>query len=126
MSSLPAPPDHRPYRRMSEPGPSQTLYAVGEDGRVTRLELRQIGWQGQTGALYSLGEDVDPKNHEPGSWSPTWAIAHSDDIDPAWLAERIAASAKNADDPCSVCGCTTHSCCGDCDCCAEHRTAEES
>jgi hypothetical protein len=76
--SMPAPPNERPYLQMSEPGQEQTVYTVDPAGRVTRLTQRQIGWQGQSGAFYALGEH--PSRHEPGSYAPIWVTAHSDDM----------------------------------------------
>lgn len=74
MSTLPKPPDTRPYRAMSATGPEVTV--TGEDYRQT---LRQVGWLGQTGAFYSL--DEKPSAHEGGGFAPLWFIAHSDRID---------------------------------------------
>lgn len=80
--SMPAPPDRRPYRRMSESGTEETAYQVDKTGRVTRLVYRQIGWLGQSGAFYAIGGGADPMQHEPGSFAPIWAIAHADDTIP--------------------------------------------
>lgn len=60
-----APPNTRPYRLASAPGDELTF-----DGYGNRHTFRQIGWHGQSGALYALGED--PSAHEPGSFSPLW------------------------------------------------------
>ena len=80
--SLQAPPDHRPYRRMSESGTEETVYQVDKTGRMTRLVYRQIGWLGQSGAFYAIDGDADPMRHEPGSFAPIWVIAHADDAIP--------------------------------------------
>lgn len=66
------PPNVRPYRAQHEPG-TEVSALVGD----WRQTLRQVGWQGQTGAFYSLDEDPSP--FEPGSFSPLWVVAHSDD-----------------------------------------------
>jgi hypothetical protein len=92
--SLPIPPDRRPYRRLSGPGGlEQTAYTVDANGRVTRTVLRQVGWHGQSGAFYALGDDTYPMQHEPGSWSPMWVITHTDDVP----AEEFAALAHKDD-----------------------------
>lgn len=65
------PPDRRPYRAAHEPGDELSITAGG-----TTIVFRQIGWHGQSGAFYALGED--PSKHEPGSFSPLWIIAHCD------------------------------------------------
>lgn len=73
------PTDTRPYRRMHESGPERTVVQTHPDGSKVREVLRQIGWLGQTGALYSL--DENPSATEPGSYSPLWVVAHADSID---------------------------------------------
>ncbi|HEY9440145.1 MAG TPA: hypothetical protein VIS29_16170 [Streptomyces sp.] len=50
------PPGTRPHRRQSETGPEQTVIRTEPDGSRVRLDLRQVGWHGQTGAFYSLDE----------------------------------------------------------------------
>ena len=47
-----------------------------DHGKLVRLDLDQVGWRGQTGRLYQMGDD--PSITEPGSFSPVWQIAHSD------------------------------------------------
>ena len=78
--NLPVPPDCRPYRMMSKPGDEQTAYYIDKVGRVTSMVLRQIGWQGQSGAFYALDGDAKPMEHEPGSYSPIYVIAHTDNF----------------------------------------------
>ena len=73
------PPDHRPYRRLSEPGDEKTVISTAPDGRKVRHTLRQVGWHGQTGAFYAL--DESPHLYETGSYAPMWVIAHSDRLD---------------------------------------------
>lgn len=88
---LPVPPDRRPYRKMSEAGGfEQTVYSIDPSGRVTRLALRQVGWQGQSGAFYALEGDADPKAHEPGSYAPMCITAHADDCAPEDLIALVA------------------------------------
>lgn len=87
--NLPAPTDRRPYRGQHEPGDERTVYSVDPTGRVMNLTLRQIGWQGQSGAFYALGEH--PSDHEPGSFSPIWVVAHADDMVPADLVAKVVA-----------------------------------
>lgn len=67
----------RPNRAMSATGPEIAVVGtpLGND-RPVRHTLRQVGWLGQTGALYSL--DEDPRPTEPGSYAPLYFIAHSD------------------------------------------------
>ncbi|MGI5153609.1 hypothetical protein [Microbispora sp. CA-102843] len=76
---MPKPEDRRPYRRQSEPGETKTVINTSPDGRRWRLDLRQVGWHGQSGAFYALGES--PHLYETGSYSPLWLIAHADEID---------------------------------------------
>ncbi|MFJ4847572.1 hypothetical protein [Streptomyces sp. NPDC088733] len=72
MSSLPPPPNTRPYRRASEPcGDAMRTFT---DTTVQRW--RQIGWHGQSGAFYAL--DERPADHEPGSFAPLWLLADND------------------------------------------------
>jgi hypothetical protein len=85
--NLPAPPDTRPYRRMSEDGAELVAYSVDGSGRVFRETWKQIGWQGQSGAFYALERDARPADHEPGSFSPIWVMSDSDE----WAAEDLAA-----------------------------------
>ncbi len=68
---LPPPADMRPYRRMSEPGPEmRTMTLTGDQ------LWRQVGWQGQTGAFYSL--DEKPHDHEGGSFGPLWILVDNE------------------------------------------------
>lgn len=60
-------PNTRPYRRAHLPGDERITYANGN-----RQTWRQLGWHGQSGAFYALGED--PSRHEPGSFSPLWLL----------------------------------------------------
>lgn len=72
-----AAPDKRPYRAMSATGPEIDVVGtpLGAD-RPVRHTLRQVGWLGQTGAFYTLDEEVHP--YERGSFSPLYFMAHSD------------------------------------------------
>jgi hypothetical protein len=85
--NLPAPTDRRPYRGTSESGDEQIVYSIDATGRVMDRVYRQIGWHGQSGAFYALGER--PSDHEPGSYSPIWVIAHADDIVPEDLIAKL-------------------------------------
>lgn len=76
----PAPPDRRPYRRTSESGHEITYTATDKAGRRWRQTWRQVGWHGQSGAFYALGE-TDPAAHEPGSYTPMYVLAHVDEIE---------------------------------------------
>lgn len=87
--SKPTPPDHRPYRLQSEPGDETTCYVIDPAGRVFRKVLRQIGWQGQSGAFYALSEDAKPSHHEPGSWAPIHVVAHSDEVSVGDVLDRL-------------------------------------
>jgi hypothetical protein len=71
-----APPDRRPYRRMSATGPEQT-FTTSDHSYV----FRQLGWLGQSGAFYSL--DEKPSEHERGGWAPLYLLAHADRTDEA-------------------------------------------
>jgi hypothetical protein len=71
-SSLPDPPNTRPYRAGHEPGPERRTRT--DDGYIQRW--RQVGWWGQTGAFYAL--DEKPTDHEPGSITPLWALIDND------------------------------------------------
>jgi hypothetical protein len=70
------PPDHRPHRAM---------YATGPELVVTtstyRLDLRQVGWIGQTGAFYSLDEKPLEDGYERGGVAPLYFPAHADRLD---------------------------------------------
>jgi hypothetical protein len=81
--SKPAPPDRRPYRKMYEPGPETFETVVDEDGRHRRQTWKQIGWQGQSGAFYALGDDAKPMDHEPGSFTPIHVLVDSTEEPPA-------------------------------------------
>ncbi len=63
--------NHRPYRPAHLPGDERITYADGN-----RQIWRQLGWHGQSGAFYALGED--PSRHEPGSFSPLWLLVDDD------------------------------------------------
>lgn len=70
-------PNTRPYRRAQLPGDERVTYANGN-----RQIWRQIGWHGQSGAFYALGED--PSHHERGSFAPLWLLVDDDVVlDPA-------------------------------------------
>lgn len=71
----------RPNRKMSESGQEQTVVRTEPTGQRVRLVLRQVGWIGQTGDLYALGEDPSPT--EPGGFGPLWFMAHGDVIEDA-------------------------------------------
>lgn len=78
---LPAPPDRRPYRPMSATG-DQVVHTVTDvAGRRYRYRWRQVGWHGQSGALYALGDDAKPGDHEPGSFAPLYALVERDEIE---------------------------------------------
>jgi len=64
---------------MSEPGDEMVTVLTEPTGQKVRYTLRQIGWHGQSGAFYALGES--PSQYETGSFSPMWVIAHSDRLD---------------------------------------------
>jgi hypothetical protein len=61
------------------------------DGRMWRYTLCQVGWRGQSGAFYELGNV--PYGRERGGFSPMWIIAHTDELDrerePAVMAPSI-------------------------------------
>lgn len=76
--SKPAPPDRRPYRRQCESGHEVDAY-VPDGDRTYRQTFRQVGWIGQSGAFYAVGES--PADHEPGSFSPLYFVAHSDQVE---------------------------------------------
>lgn len=82
------PPDTRPYRRASA--------ATGDEIRThtaTHTQTwRQIGWHGQSGAFYALGEQ--PTRHEPGSVAGLWLLA---DTEPRTLPGTIAAPGHYVD-----------------------------
>lgn len=70
----PCPPDHRPYR------PAH----LTANERTTRTDThrqtwRQIGWHGQSGAFYTIGED--PTQYESASFSPLWLLVENEPID---------------------------------------------
>ena len=69
------------------PQPSQTKQDPA--GRIFRKALRQIGWQGQSGAFYALGEGVSPADHEPGSYAPILVVAHSDKVTAGDVLDRL-------------------------------------
>lgn len=69
----------RPYRSLTIPGDEVTAVVTGQDERKTRNTYRQVGWIGQTGAFYALGEK--PAETEPGSFAPLWFVAFSDRLD---------------------------------------------
>jgi len=73
---LPRPADTRPYVPMHASG--HEIRTRSDDG-TRRHRWRQVGWQGQTGALYGLGEK--PSEHEPGSFSPMYVMVDSDPLD---------------------------------------------
>lgn len=74
--TLPAPPDNRPYVPMHEPG--HEIRTLSLDG-TRKHRWKQVGWQGQTGAIYGLGEK--PQLHEPGSFSPLYVMVDSDYVE---------------------------------------------
>ncbi len=66
------PPDTRPYRSQSAGGPEMSPPGPSNHPRT---HFRQVGWHGQSGALYSL--DEDPSLYERGSFSPLWVQLES-------------------------------------------------
>lgn len=70
-SPKPPPVDRRPYRGQHETGTEMRTVTASAD-----QVWRQIGWHGQSGAFYSLGED--PSFHEPGSFSPLWLLVDNE------------------------------------------------
>ncbi|WP_055477595.1 hypothetical protein [Sphaerimonospora mesophila] len=73
------PEDRRPYRGQHEPGEERTVTHVHSNGETYRMVLRQVGWHGQSGAFYALGES--PHLYETGSYQALWIIAHADQLD---------------------------------------------
>jgi hypothetical protein len=73
LGPLPPPADARPYVKMHEPG--HEIRTLSLDGRI-KHRWRQVGWQGQTGAIYGLHEK--PSEHEPGSFSPLYVMTDAD------------------------------------------------
>jgi hypothetical protein len=69
------PPDRRPHRLMSEPGPADYFVRSGEG---TQFRVTQVGWQGATGAIYAL--DENPRQYERGSYRPLYAVSDADPI----------------------------------------------
>jgi hypothetical protein len=93
----PAPPDRRPYRMMHEPGAEMVTYAA-RSRELIRTTWRQVGWQGQSGAFYALGDDADPRAHEPGSYGGLWGIADTDTPEtPEQLAQLLEAVTERLD-----------------------------
>lgn len=68
------PPDRRPYRPMSADGPE--LRTTTDN---YRQRWRQVGWWGQSGALYALDEQL--ALHEGASFMPLWALIEEDPTD---------------------------------------------
>lgn len=91
--SLPAP-TGRPYRATYADGGQIVHIVRDESGRWFRKTWRQIGWHGQSGALYALGEK--PSAHEPGGWSPLYAPIDTDEIEPPEAVADLAAMARTA------------------------------
>lgn len=73
---LTPPPNVRPYHPAHLPGDERVTFTLDTDQRQT---WRQIGWHGQSGAFYALGED--PSRHEPGSFSPLWLLVENEPIE---------------------------------------------
>jgi hypothetical protein len=69
-----APPNVRPYHPVHLPGDERRTFT---DSHVQTW--RQVGWHGQTGAFYALGED--PSRHEPGSYAPLWLLVDDEPRD---------------------------------------------
>lgn len=67
------PPDVRPYWPTSQPGDRKVTVH-----RRNRQVWKQVGWHGQSGAFYALGED--PSRHEPGSFATLWVLAEDEPI----------------------------------------------
>ncbi|MFI0406600.1 hypothetical protein [Actinomadura sp. 3N508] len=81
---LPAAPDRRPYQLQPSADGEIVHVATSATGRCYRYRWRQIGWHGQSGALYALGDDAKPGDHEPGSFAPLYLLVDRDEIeDPA-------------------------------------------
>ena len=53
----------------------QEIRTLSLDGAV-KHRWRQVGWHGQTGAIYGLHEK--PQDYEPGSFSPLYAMVDAD------------------------------------------------
>jgi hypothetical protein len=70
------PPNQRPYRPMYAPGPELTVTTD-----IYRLNLRQVGWLGQTGAFYALDEEPLGDGYEGGGVAPLYFPAHADRLD---------------------------------------------
>ncbi|MEU0160169.1 hypothetical protein ABZ154_15345 [Streptomyces sp. NPDC006261] len=66
----------RPNRPMHADGP-ELIAATATHLHV----LRQVGWIGQTGALYSLDENPLEDGHEGGGVAPLYFPAHTDRLD---------------------------------------------
>ena len=58
---------------------STQYYRVEDDGRVWREQHRQVGWIGQTGRLYVMGDD--PSKTERGSFSPVYQVIEADKVE---------------------------------------------
>jgi hypothetical protein len=56
------------------------MSAPGDELRTMTLDSnqlwRQVGWWGQSGAFYALGEK--PGKHEPGSFQPLYALIENE------------------------------------------------
>lgn len=76
LSSSSRPPDTRPCRQMYAPGPEMSTTAEGY-----RQTWRQVGWLGQTGAIYSLDENPLGDGYERGGVAPLYFIAHAERLD---------------------------------------------
>ena len=70
---LPPPVNQRPY--VSNASEGHEIHTRSPDGEVHQT-WRQVGWHGQTGALYGLNEK--PSNHEAGSFSPLYVMIDAD------------------------------------------------
>jgi hypothetical protein len=69
--------DRRPSRQGWESGPEIRVF-WDDDSRIVHQTMRQIGWHGQSGAFYALGEDPGPE--ETGSWTPIWVVVHASEL----------------------------------------------
>lgn len=61
-----------------ESGPEQIVHSANGEWRYV---LRQVGWLGHTGRMYSMIED--PSKTERGGFTPLLITAHGDRVEPS-------------------------------------------